>query len=442
MRTRSQSREQRPPPPEGPPVVIEPLRIEYPFQEDPTVEPMADTRTMAQLLQAPTEGYEAQSIPENCGKQFELKHALNINDQDSLNSRSRWKLFGQNASSNVLKKSSRRQVQGRQNTSRWLFVALRQKEPSFCSSSSSVHLSKQLSSKLCYLRRCRHSTPKLFQPLMATLSDNISEYVSKAAAAELTTKKLQFPTSNGSKHIKTSRSGTHPGNTITNPREDLTGYHKPEAVMQYHQGPPIPTTCSSEANTRGMDTANKIDVIDMACEEYSQEVLGFTDIIASGNSTPYYDPIVATSSPTLTPFGDSDFLLLEEADSFLEAILNSEPPLPPPSQGTYLPEIQTELKVCEANTANSSVEEPTEVELKELPPHLEVINPEICTHKDSIMERTSTSGRNNKERVNPKIHDVIKKEVEELLEALGLIYPILRQSLGLSQIHCVTKEGE
>ncbi|GJT87500.1 hypothetical protein Tco_1069217 [Tanacetum coccineum] len=55
MRTRSQSREQRPPP-EEPPVVIEPLRIEYPFQEDPHVEPMADTRTMAQLLQAPTEG--------------------------------------------------------------------------------------------------------------------------------------------------------------------------------------------------------------------------------------------------------------------------------------------------------------------------------------------------------------------------------------------------
>ncbi|GKF74817.1 hypothetical protein Tco_0224261 [Tanacetum coccineum] len=107
-------------------------------------------------------------------------------------------------------------------------------------------------------------------------------------------------------------------------------------------------------------------------------------------------PIVATSSPTLTPFGDSDFLLLEEADSFLgladdpdspaynpfyydpegdililEAILNSEPPLPPPSQGTYLPEVRTELKVCETNTANSSVDEPTEVELKELPPHLE-----------------------------------------------------------------------
>ncbi|GJU18464.1 hypothetical protein Tco_1146430 [Tanacetum coccineum] len=77
MRTRSQSREQRPPPPEGTPVVIEPLRIEYPFQEDPTVEPMADTRTMAQLLQAPTEGYEdAILIPEIVANNFELKHGL------------------------------------------------------------------------------------------------------------------------------------------------------------------------------------------------------------------------------------------------------------------------------------------------------------------------------------------------------------------------------
>ncbi|GJQ99171.1 hypothetical protein Tco_0522156 [Tanacetum coccineum] len=99
----------------------------------------------------------------------------------------------------------------------------------------------------------------------------------------------------------------------------------------------------------------RIDVIDMACDEYSQEVLGFSSVVASGNPTPYFEPIVSTASPTLTPFGDSDFLLFEEADSFLaleddptssevdptyqdpegdilllEAILNSEPP--PPSQ--------------------------------------------------------------------------------------------------------------
>ncbi|GJZ64282.1 reverse transcriptase domain-containing protein [Tanacetum coccineum] len=64
-------------------------------------------------------------------------------------------------------------------------------------------------------------------------------------------------------------------------------------------------------------TANKIDVIDMACDEYSQEVLGFSNVIASGNPTPYFEPIVSTASPNLTPFGDSDFLLFEEADSFL-----------------------------------------------------------------------------------------------------------------------------
>ncbi|GKF52252.1 hypothetical protein Tco_0148719 [Tanacetum coccineum] len=65
------------------------------------------------------------------------------------------------------------------------------------------------------------------------------------------------------------------------------------------------------------DYNNKIDVIDMACDEYSQEVLGFSNVIASGNPTPYSEPIVSTAAPNLTPFGDSDFLLFEEADSFL-----------------------------------------------------------------------------------------------------------------------------
>ncbi|GJT70061.1 reverse transcriptase domain-containing protein [Tanacetum coccineum] len=142
-------------------------------------------------------------------------------------------------------------------------------------------------------------------------------------------------------------------------------------------------------------TVNRIDVVELACEEYSQEVLGFSDVIASGNPTPGYDPIVSNSSSTLTPFGDSDFLLLEEADAFLaladdptspevdesyydpegdililEALLNSDPS-PPPNQGNYLPEIKKELKLCEAKTAKSSIDEPPEVELKDLPPHLE-----------------------------------------------------------------------
>ncbi|GJY37997.1 reverse transcriptase domain-containing protein [Tanacetum coccineum] len=71
-------------------------------------------------------------------------------------------------------------------------------------------------------------------------------------------------------------------------------------------------------------TANRIDVIEMACEEYSQEVLGFSDVIASGNPTPYYDPIVFTSSPTPTPFEDSDFLLRKSMlSSLLKICLHS-----------------------------------------------------------------------------------------------------------------------
>nr|GFA18756.1 reverse transcriptase domain-containing protein [Tanacetum cinerariifolium] len=145
-------------------------------------------------------------------------------------------------------------------------------------------------------------------------------------------------------------------------------------------------------------TANKINVIEMTYEEYPQEVLGFSDVTACGNPTPHDDPIVSTTSPTLTPLSDSDFLLFEEADAFLgleddlnsskinpfyynpegdimllEAILNDEPLPPLPNHEQYLPSFKKELKVCEAKTVKSSVDEPPEVELKDLPPHLEYV---------------------------------------------------------------------
>nr|GEU71957.1 reverse transcriptase domain-containing protein [Tanacetum cinerariifolium] len=85
MRTRSQSRNNFPQQ-EASPAIVEPVRIELPFledqfQEDPPEDPpevlMADKRTMAELLQAPTEGYEdAIIIPEIAANNFELKHGL------------------------------------------------------------------------------------------------------------------------------------------------------------------------------------------------------------------------------------------------------------------------------------------------------------------------------------------------------------------------------
>nr|GEZ49501.1 reverse transcriptase domain-containing protein [Tanacetum cinerariifolium] len=121
-------------------------------------------------------------------------------------------------------------------------------------------------------------------------------------------------------------------------------------------------TSRYSANYNDM-TANRIDIIEMDYEEYLQEVLSFSDVIVSDNPTPYYDPIVSTSSPTLTPFGDSDFLL-EEVDAFLaleddptspevdqfyfdpegdilllETFFNDDPSLPPQNQGNYLPQV-------------------------------------------------------------------------------------------------------
>nr|GFB28989.1 DNA-directed DNA polymerase [Tanacetum cinerariifolium] len=118
--------------------------------------------------------------------------------------------------------------------------------------------------------------------------------------------------------------------------------------------------------------ANKIDVTDEACEEYSQEVLDFFDVTTSGSPTPSDDPIVSTTSPKLTSFGDSDFLLFEEADAFL-AILNSDPSSPLSNHEQSVPSFKEELKACEAKTIKSSIDEPPEVKLKDLPPHLEYV---------------------------------------------------------------------
>ncbi|GJV17263.1 hypothetical protein Tco_1362586 [Tanacetum coccineum] len=148
-----------------------------------------------------------------------------------------------------------------------------------------------------------------------------------------------------------------------------------------------------------------------------------------------------------------------------------------------MPGGRKELKLCEAKAVESSVNEPPEVELKELPPHLEYaflegddklpviiakdlkdeekaallkvlkshkraiawklsdikgVSPEFCTHK-ILMEEDYEPSVQSQRRVNPKIHDVIKKEVEKLLDA-GLIYPI-SDSPWVSPVHCVPKKG-
>nr|GEY30964.1 DNA-directed DNA polymerase [Tanacetum cinerariifolium] len=188
----------------------------------------------------------------------------------------------------------------------------------------------------------------------------------------------------------------------------------------------------------------------------------------------------------LTPFVESDFLLFEEVDAFvavddepispkfdatyydpegdiliLEALLNSNPEPPLPNQKHYFPEAHKDLKVVEPKNNKSFDDEPPEVKLKELPPHLKYafqgennkwpviiakdlsvnenfalikvlksrkkaidwkltdirgIDPEFCSHK-ILLEDDFSPKVQSQRRVNPKIHDVIKKEVKKLLNA-------------------------
>ncbi|GJX15324.1 reverse transcriptase domain-containing protein [Tanacetum coccineum] len=107
-----------------------------------------------------------------------------------------------------------------------------------------------------------------------------------------------------------------------------------------------------------LESLKKVDLIDVTCEEYSQEVLGFSDSVAYNNPSPYFDPIVSTSSPTLTPFDESDFLLFEEADAFIA--IDDEPVSPVFNATYYDPE--GDILILEALLNNDPLPSPKEFE--------------------------------------------------------------------------------
>nr|GFA46913.1 reverse transcriptase domain-containing protein [Tanacetum cinerariifolium] len=238
-----------------------------------------------------------------------------------------------------------------------------------------------------------------------------------------------------------------------------------------------------------------IDVYD--CEEYVQEVLGFSDKSKSGNPTQISDLIIALSSFSLTPFEGGDFISEE-----IEAYLTSKS-IPPGIDDTDLdlqgdirlleellnndlsssPLPLKEFNVEEIKTVKSSIAEPPELELKELPSHLEytflegtdklpviiskelkdeeksallkVLNshkraiawkisdikgtdPRFCTHK-ILMEDDFKLAVQHQRRVNLKFHEVIKKEVIKLLDA-GLIYPVSDSLCMMAIFHDMIEE--
>ncbi|GKA41045.1 reverse transcriptase domain-containing protein [Tanacetum coccineum] len=149
-------------------------------------------------------------------------------------------------------------------------------------------------------------------------------------------------------------------------------------------------------------TANRIDVIDMACEEYSQEVLV--------NEPPEVE------LKDLPPHLKYAFL---EGNDKLPIIIAKD--LKNEEKAALIEVLKSHKRAIAWKLSD-----------------IKGINPEFCTHK-ILMEEDYEPSVQHQRRVNPKIHDVIKKEVEKLLDA-GLIYPI-SDSPWVSPVHCVPKKG-
>nr|GEZ77050.1 reverse transcriptase domain-containing protein [Tanacetum cinerariifolium] len=147
------------------------------------------------------------------------------------------------------------------------------------------------------------------------------------------------------------------------------------------------------------------------------------------------DAFLALEDDPTSPEVDQSYFDSEGDILLLEAFLNDDPSLPLQNQGNFLPQVRKELKICEAKTDKSSIDEPPEEKttlITVLKSHkraiawklfdIKGIDPEFCTYK-ILMEEDFEPTIQHQRRVNPKIHDVIKQEVFKLFYA-GLIYPI------------------
>nr|GFA25152.1 DNA-directed DNA polymerase [Tanacetum cinerariifolium] len=207
-------------------------------------------------------------------------------------------------------------------------------------------------------------------------------------------------------------------------------------------------------------SVNRIDIFDVAREEYAQEILEEIEAYLKDESiSPKIDH--ADCDP------EGDICLIEK-------LLNDDPFQLPPM----------DLKQGKVVKAKSLIKEPPELELKDLPSHLEYaylegvdklpviitknlkvdekkallkvlkshkraiawkitdikgIDPRFCTHK-ILMEEDYKPAIQSQRQVNLKIHELIKKEVIKLLDA-EMIYPI-SDSLWVNPIHYVPKKGD
>nr|GFB32557.1 reverse transcriptase domain-containing protein [Tanacetum cinerariifolium] len=379
---------------EASPAIVEPLRIELPFLEDqfqennPLKSPMADNRTMAKLLQAPTEGH------------------VRITDFPSYKVRpSRAKAVVAKVGTSSSTPAISLEVAELKDMVRALLLDKKNKSPAPTPSSTPAPVKAVESNKKpsASLPNVKPSIPYPSRRDNEKHRDQANEQIEKfyeifkemSFEISFTDALILMP-----KFASTLKALIGNREKLSETAQTTMNEHCPTVILNKFPrklDPRVPLILGRcfLKTSRALIDVHKGELT-LPCEEYSQEVLGFLDVTDNGTLTPQNDPIVSITSPTLTLFGDSDFLLFEEADAFmgleddldslkinpfyydfegdiilLEAILNSKPSPPLPNQDQNLPSFKEELKAYEAQTVKSSVDEPPEVELKDLPHHLE-----------------------------------------------------------------------
>nr|GEZ84515.1 reverse transcriptase domain-containing protein [Tanacetum cinerariifolium] len=137
-------------------------------------------------------------------------------------------------------------------------------------------------------------------------------------------------------------------------------------------------TSSHSANYNDM-TENRINIIDMAYEEYSDFLLEEVDAFQALEDDPTSSEVDQSNLDS-----EGDILLLE-------AFLNDDPSLPPLNQGNYLPNVRKELKICDATlpviiTKDLSVESKTAL-ISVLKSHKRAIAWKLSNIKEKMLKR-------------------------------------------------------
>nr|GEZ02440.1 reverse transcriptase domain-containing protein [Tanacetum cinerariifolium] len=195
----------------------------------------------------------------------------------------------------------------------------------------------------------------------------------------------------------------------------------------------------SRMNTNSRENASKTDDrIDMLADQISTLV----DIFAKKVVTPASVKAAYLKDESISPEIDHADCDPEGDICLVENLLNND--------SFQLPSI--DLKQEEVVKAKSSTKEPLELELKDLPSHLEyaylegedklpvIIAKDLKDNeKEAHLKEDYKPAVRSQRRVIPKIHEVTKKEVIKLLDA-GMIY-LISESPWVSPINCVPKKS-